>query len=335
MSNQELTPQEVETINKMYDCPNKPAFQPLQTKRLPPVIKYHNINPSTRTFHVFKKFFSKDVFEKITSSTNRYAELNRSGSDENSGGRPWKPVTGADIKLFIASHIYMGLVQIRNKEMYWKRSESLPLHPCLVSLSLGRWQQIKRYFHIENPDDEPEDGDEDEEQLKFCHKVEWLAEHIRTISKELIDPGTNFSYDEAMVRFMGRSKDTIMAPHKPIKEGYEVMCLCTPGRYEGYVVDFFMQGKKKDDEEYTFEIPEQYRNISLFNGLSNTNKIMLNMILRTVNKYRNGDITRTATVYADNLFVNVPVLAYLRLHNIGVCGTFRGNAKGQPVGVKE
>ena len=102
-------------------------------------------------------------------------------------------------------------------------------------MSRKRWEQMKRYFHIENPKLVRRDHHSGLlDDSRFYHKVQWLAEHEQTIYMRIVDPGSVLSYDEAMIRFMGRVSNLVSASHKPIKEGYEYMALATPRHAHAY-----------------------------------------------------------------------------------------------------
>lgn len=54
--------------------------------------------------------------------------------------------------------------------------------------------------------------------------------------------GIVLSYDEAIIRFIGRSSNTRMDSHKPIKVGCESMVLSIPGHSHGYFYALYLRG---------------------------------------------------------------------------------------------
>lgn len=144
----------------------------------------------------------------------------------------------------------MGVVSVGDKRDYFfdKKSSPLPFDHVLQGMSRTRWEQIKRYFHIEDPRREGIDHSSgNQTDSRFYHKIQWLVEHIDGICRSLFDPESVLSYDEAMILFMGKSKHTFLASHKPIKEGYEAMVLATPGHSHGYVFTVYLQGTNNSD----------------------------------------------------------------------------------------
>jgi hypothetical protein len=83
-------------------------------------------------------------------------------------------------------------------------------------LSLVRYQQIKRYLHIYEPQ---EDALPEEEWFK---KVEPLNSNLRRRFKDFYMPPTVMTADEMMARYFGRTHDSTKMPSKPIKQGYKV-----------------------------------------------------------------------------------------------------------------
>ena len=231
----------------------------------------------------------------------------------------------------------MGVVSIGDKRDYFADgiSSALPRHHALDGMSLLRWEQIKRYFHVENPQKEGLDHASGRIQdSRFYHKVQWLVEHTQEICMRLVDPGSVLSYDEAMIRFMGRSSNIVMATNKPIKQGYECMVLATPGSHHGYVFAFYLRsaGRNLGGPAGCYSISDQRRRSAF--PLSPTNLIMIYLATLVPPKLEDGERDRNLVVLADNRFWNVPTMAYLRTIGIGGCGKFRSNARGQPIDMK-
>lgn len=140
--------------------------------------------------------------------------------------RKWKPVTVPEIKQFFAVSIVIGVYKYTSPLDLWRNNgrKKLPgtfgstgTDPIRHQLSLVRYQQIKRYFHIYEPQNTALPIED------WFKKIEPLNSNIRRRSKELCIPGPILTADEMMVRYFGRSRHTAKMPKKPIKKGYKVI----------------------------------------------------------------------------------------------------------------
>ena len=61
---------------------------------------------------------------------------------------------------------------------------------------------------------------------RYYKKLEPVASMIRTRFQAILIPATIVSIDEIIVRFMGRSKHTIMMRGKLCLVGYNILALC-------------------------------------------------------------------------------------------------------------
>ena len=206
----------------------------------------------------------------------------------------------------------------------------MPEHPVLDGISLKLNEQIRHYFHVEHPARKGVDHASGRiRNSRFYHKAQWLEEHVLCVLTTLVDPGTVISYYEAMISFMGRSKYKVLAPNKPISEGYESMMLATLGYAFGYVFGFYLRSasRRLDVPAASFSIPDTRLQRAL--PLNPTNLVLLHLASLVQNSIHGSRIERGVALYADNRFWNVATLAYLRTQGIGSCGTFRSNARGQ------
>lgn len=90
--------------------PPPPDYEPLphrQIHRLPTV----RLPPNTNTdpYSLFTLFLTKAHFETIATNTNQYTEVKKAGSE---GKRAWWPTSAAEIKVFVATFIYIGVVRL-------------------------------------------------------------------------------------------------------------------------------------------------------------------------------------------------------------------------------
>ena len=137
-------------------------------------------------------------------------------------------MNAADLLQFVGIILYMGLHSEPNVEDYWSNNSYTPNHPIKCYMSLKRFQQIERFFHVCDPQG-------DNGQSFFFSKLEPLMSHFRYTSKDLWELGCKLSVDEMMIVFSGRSKETVRMRNKPVPCGYKMWALCD----QGYVWDFF------------------------------------------------------------------------------------------------
>ena len=101
-----------------------------------------------------------------------------------------------------------------------------PIHEQILKhISLKRWQQIDRYFHISKPQ---HSGHE----TPFM-KLEPFNEVLRKAFKKFWKPDIHLAVDETIQRFMDRAKEIVNIPNKPTPEGFKIWVLAN----EGYILD--------------------------------------------------------------------------------------------------
>ena len=127
-----------EIITEIANIEKEKEFQPLQLNerapqlRLPPNINMEDL------YSLFTLFFTEEIFEMIAHSTNIYAELNRVIGCKSKKtkeiqdidlGRAWKDTNEAEIKVFFAILIYMGLYNSNRINLYWRNDQDQgPIH---------------------------------------------------------------------------------------------------------------------------------------------------------------------------------------------------------------
>jgi hypothetical protein len=227
--------------------PPPPSYDPLPyrhlsragTAQLPASLP----KPHTDPYSLFTLFLTEKHFETMARNTNLYVKARNAGKP---GTRPWWPTSAPEVKVFIGIFIYMGVVRLPAIDDYW--NSKLGLFLCSQHMSLNRFQDMKRFFHVSPPTaaqgGEEEDGSDDEapeKSIGWWYKLEPIASEFRTRCSQLWAPGSNLSIDEMIVRYFSRSAHTFKAPNKPIKEGYKIFALCEAG----YTIYFMWSSKTK------------------------------------------------------------------------------------------
>jgi hypothetical protein len=96
---------------------------------------------------------------------------------------------------------------------YWKHDDQNPLHPIRTHMSQTRFEQIKRYLHIESPSVQKEQKDPSTGKVtRFWHsKVDPILEQLRESSQRYRTPSTNCN--EPSGAFPGRQHAGL---HEPV-----------------------------------------------------------------------------------------------------------------------
>jgi hypothetical protein len=90
-------------------------------------------------------------------------------------------------------------------------------------MSAKRFQQIKRYFHLNDNNKKAAPRQEGYDRL---FHVRPLLDHMEKVSKAHYDLGTFVSVDESMVPFKGRSFMMQYLKDKPCKWGFKIWAAC-------------------------------------------------------------------------------------------------------------
>ena len=199
---------------------------------------------------MFTLFWDDGVFEQLAINTNLYANLKRKEWDTLQPGdqkkilRSWKDTTPGELRIFVGFTIKMGLHKEPGRALYWsrqgrngwtkiwkrsvhtsgRRQSAKNVHCRLPQncMSLNRYEQLKRYFHVSDPRVTLDVKD-------WYQKVEPLASTLQQRFQQYYLPSTKVAIDEMVVRFCGRSQHTLKIRNKPIKQGYKIFALCDHG----------------------------------------------------------------------------------------------------------
>jgi len=251
----------------------------------------------------FKLFFTDEEFEILAENTNAYARQKEAGRQ----GRPWRPTCGAELKIFFGLIIYMGVYRSTGISSYWSRNRELPAHDIIRYMTLVRFEQLKRYFHVAPPREFPLPSS------KWTYKVQPLAYNLQRRYQYYCLPASEVAIDEMMVRFTGRSLHTTMIRGKPIPQGYKMLAICE----HGYTFSFMFTSQS----ESFSDILDIYQGTQ---SLSPTSKAVFQLATTLpAQRFR-------FTLYCDNYFSNIPLFTALREYNISACGTVRTNSARYP-----
>jgi hypothetical protein len=156
-------------------------------------------------------FLPPSLIATVATSTNLYAAFKQAPTG-------WA-TTPEEVWLFIAVHIFMGIVHLPYLHMYWEGQWRQQY--VVDAFSRDRFTQLLRYFHIAEPTPPGV-------KQTVVDKVAPLWDHCLAVFPEYFTPPQILTLDETMVRYNGRSPWKTVIPGKPTPIGYK---LWTVGSY--------------------------------------------------------------------------------------------------------
>lgn len=142
---------------ELADLPNLPYFHPIQ--HLVPLHDARNTLPLSITSSdiiepndIIKLFLTDELISIMTHNTNLYVEAKSAGVAP--GMRDWQPVAQEELRIWIGMIIYMGIFSGKSSSIreFWVKDGLHPAHDTSRFMSQTRFEQIKRYFHVSDPD---------------------------------------------------------------------------------------------------------------------------------------------------------------------------------------
>lgn len=157
--------------------------------------------PGSKPVEYFERFFTPEVWDLLVSETNRYADQVRQ-QIQAPQARPWHCVTHDEMKAFIGLLIAMGVLKLPRLRMYWQQSHALFGTTGIADIiSNNHFEQIWRFFHLSNSDDQIPCGQPGHDKLFKVRK--FLDLILPTFESEYNLP-REITIDEAMIPFKGR-----------------------------------------------------------------------------------------------------------------------------------
>ena len=295
-------PPRLQEILDDFKTPDQVHFDPFQPET--PTRKGQANLPSSfplqaEPIHYFNLFFTDDLWKTITINSNQYAAFQQRQNIEERR-REWRDLILDELRVFVGATIYIGVHQELQIKDHWNiDSKSGPIHPISYHISLRRYEQIKRYLHISNTEEDIRQQYSSTD--RWWYKLEPLASSLQRSFSQFYIPGSKVSIDEVMVRCFGASSHTYKMPDKPISEGYKIFALAEHGYIYSFIWSSRVKGMPKD--------------IILRPGLTPTGS-MVRTLAHTLPRHG-------ITIYLDNYFTSVPLFEELRLCQFGAIGTTR------------
>ena len=175
----------------------------------------------------FELFFGEEQYESLARNTNNYA---RAYPDIFPGKqrRHWTETNSAEIKVYIALLIYMGINHNNDPKAHWRNpAKHSPVH----HMKWKRYERLKSMFKVSDID---QDRKHEDVPGDWHFKLSPLDGHLQERFQAVVIPGSRISYDEMMIGFRGRSSHRTKVPNKPDPDGYKIWALCE----DGYLYDW-------------------------------------------------------------------------------------------------
>ena len=235
-------------------------------------------------------FLTDELVSTIVTNTNLYAR-----SKGESG--EWATST-EEIWRFIAVHVFMGIVDLPYLHMYWEAGwrqayvvDAFPRH---------RFAELLRYFHIAEPTPAGV-------RHTVIDKIKPLHDLCQFTFPEYFIPPREFTVDETMVRFKGRSAWKTVIKGKPTPVGYKCYTVASHGYLLGFQV---YRGK---------------------GGYATRQAVLHHSVVQLVERWAHSN----RILFFDNLYTSPALCRHLLRIGLRSCGTVRPNRRGLPPKVKE
>jgi hypothetical protein len=234
-------------------------------------------------------FLTPSLISTIAHNTNLYAISKQAPAG-------WA-TSAEEVWLFIAVHIFMGIVDLPYLHMYWE--EGWRQEFVVKAFSQHRFTQLLRYFHIAEPTPAGE-------RHTVIQKIAPLYHLCQTTFREYFVPPREFTVDETMVRFKGRSPWKTVIKGKPTPIGYKLFTVAS----HGYLLGFQMYKGK--------------------GGYATRQAVIHHTVTQLIQPWEESN----RILYFDNLYTSPALCRHLERVGIRSCGTVRLNRAGLPCKAK-
>jgi hypothetical protein len=235
-------------------------------------------------------FLTPSLVSTMATNTNLYA-----ASKQAPAG--WA-TSEEELWLFIAVHICMGIAELPSLHMYWAEKWRQPY--VSAAFSRNRFTELLRYFHIAPPTPAGV-------RHTVLDKIAPLHQHCLLTFPQYFIPPREFTVDETMVRFKGRSAWKTVIKGKPTPIGYKVWTVAS----HGYLLNF-----------------EVYKGKG---GYTTRQGIIHHTVIHLVQRWEKSD----RILFFDNLYTSPALCRHLLTMGIRSCGTARANRRHLPPDLRE
>lgn len=187
-------------------------------------------------------------WQRVVAQTNLYAQVSRAAADLP-GGRGWRDTSVQEILLWHGLVLAMTLHHLPSLADYWKQGMVGAVTYLNFSrfMSLVRFEQLKRYLHLNDNSQRPVEKGTGEYSL--WHLIP-LMNTLKETFKKYWRCGQHVTIDERTIPIRNRMCPIrIYNPAKPYKFGMELFVLVDSLSY--YCWDFIVYDKLKTPDLHT------------------------------------------------------------------------------------
>lgn len=227
----------------------------------------------------------------------RFAKTNE---EARRHGRKWRPVTPAELHVYLGLRLLMGINRKPRLSFYWSRNPGVAMSIFPSTMPRERFEQISRNLHFV---DNEADHDEEDRLWKLRRVLQLLGDRFKSI----FVPDKSISIGESLWKFRGRLSFTTYNPSKRARFGVKVYKLsASDGPGAGYTAVFrIYTGNDKGS------IPSSQKAV--------------------VDLMEAGDFFwKGYTVYVDNWYTSPVLFHFLQSRKTGAVGTARLNCRHMP-----
>ena len=256
------------------------------------------LDSKTTPYEYFQLFVPETFYDDMAEQTNLYAAYDKKCP------KSWEPVDVAAIKQYLYVNFMFGIHNLNDYKNYWSEDELLKVSAISSVMPRRRYEQINRFFHLNDNNAPRAKLKKGEEGFDPLYKVRPLMDLVRNGCINNFYPGCEVAIDEAMISFTGRLFFKQYMKGKPIPWGIKVWC-CADSK-TGYIFYFRV---------YTGKFEQASDDGQGFDVVMEMGRLLLD-------KWHH--------FYFDNFFTSVKLAEKLLSRNTYMCGTIRTNRKGWP-----
>lgn len=260
----------------------------------------------SRPFDIYKHFITDEILDVIVLETNRFAAqlIQAKQLPRRSLLNKWTDTNRVEIEKFLGVLIIMGINKLPKMRLYWSNNEMYSNDLIKKTMTRNRFELLLRCLHFSDNTAPTTNNDR-------LSKIRTVVEQICLQFQKTLSPAEEVVIDESMVPWRGRLVFRQYLPAKSHKYGIKLYKICTPEAYT-YDLRIYAGKNERTDAAET-------------NSDGHTYNICMELLKDLKNEGR--------IVYIDNYYTSVKLCEDLLKHRTYVCGTLRGNRKGNPKAV--
>ena len=172
------------------------------------------LTKDSQPIYFFNLCFTPELYQLIFEQTSTYKTSKESNKSIKS---KIKAVSIQDIKRILGIVLYMGIVQLPNRRMYWQGKTRIDL--IADAMSVNRFGEIVSLLYF-NDNNLILSGNGN--GYSNFYKIQPIIDHFCEKFASIVEPETFLSVDEQIVTFKGKSKMKRYLLKKPKKWGYKL-----------------------------------------------------------------------------------------------------------------